>query len=827
MSGRALGSTYRLQLHGLGLTGATELVPYLSRLGIETLYLSPFLAAAPGSTHGYDVVDPGRIDPALGTEADLHALLDELARRGMRALLDIVPNHMAADPANAWWWDVLARGVASPHAAVFDIDWSRHGGRVLVPTLGRPLADVLAEGANGLADGVLTLDGQPFPVAAGTPAGDVLTAVLAAQHFRPAYWRTADTVGNYRRFFDIGTLIGVRVEDPEVFARTHAHVLELCRHPAVAGLRVDHVDGLADPRTYLMRLRHHLERTGSDRAVLVEKILAPDEALNPRWPVEGTTGYEFGDRATSLFLEPSGCARLLQLGAELTGAADPSFATLAARGKREVLERSFSSDLDRLTRLTLGALDADMPDHDLAPRDLRGAWTELTVNLSVYRTYLGDGGQPSPCDREHLAAAAAAAAAEARGGHEHRRAVAAITRALLERAAAEGPWVTVARRWQQLSGAVMAKGAEDTATYRYAGVPVRADVGGDPDDGEDAVVAFHRLAATRTSGLNATSTHDSKRNEDARCRLAVTSEADGEWASLVRGWHDVSASPGPVRPGPIDELAVYHSLLALWPPSAAEPDHDTVERVKGYAVKAAREAKLRTSWSDPDEGYEHAVTSFVDALVARPDFRAEMTRFGGATAPAALSNVLGLVVLKAWAAGVPDFYQGTELIEPTLTDPDNRRPVDFAARASLLESMPETTPAAVSQLLSGWPDGRIKLHVTRTLLHHRRRHSALFHSGSYEPTAVTSHHAVAFSRRLGDEAALAVVSRLTYRLAGAGCFAVGTGVWHDETVVLPEEAPTAYREVLTGRKIHADSGCLRLSDVFEVLPVAALLAPAN
>jgi (1->4)-alpha-D-glucan 1-alpha-D-glucosylmutase len=814
VSGSVLGSTYRLQLHGLGLVGATKIVPYLNELGIETLYLSPFLAATPGSSHGYDVIDPGRIDPALGSDRDFQGLLDQLAHRGMHALLDIVPNHMAADPTNAWWWDVLARGAASPHAVVFDIDWSRHGGRVLVPTLSRPLVEVLAEGGCEFADGVLTLDGQPFPMAAGTPVAAAPTLVVGAQHFRPAYWRTSDTEGNYRRFFDIGSLVGVRVEDPDVFARTHAYVAELCRHPAVAGLRVDHVDGLADPRAYLVRLHRQLEQTSSGKIVLVEKILAPDETLDPRWPVEGTTGYEFGERATSLFLEPSGCARLLELGSELTRT------TLAEQGKREVLAQSFSGDLDRLTRLTLGALDDEMPGHDLAHRDLRRAWTELTVNLSVYRTYLDDG-RPSSCDRERVVAAAAAALAH--GGPELRRAVATITRALLERAVSESPWLQVARRWQQLSGAVMAKGVEDTATYRYAGVPVRAEVGGHPDEGGQPVAAFHRLVAARAGGLNATSSHDSKRNEDARCRLAVMSEADGEWASLVRNWHRLSTAPAEGA-GPAEELTVYQSLLALWPPTAGEPDRGTVERVKDYVVKAAREAKVRTSWSEPDEGYEHVVTSFVETLVARRDFQAQMTGFSRSTAPAALSNVLGLVVLKAWTAAVPDFYQGTELMEPALTDPDNRRPVDFAARACLLESLPETSPIAATRLLSGWPDGRIKLHVTRALLHERRRQPALFESGSYEPLAVTSGHAVAFWRQLEDEAALAVVSRLTYRLAGPGRFAIGTDVWRDETVVLPEEAPTSYRDVLTGREIHADSGHLRLSDVFEILPVAALRA---
>ena len=596
-----LGSTYRLQLHGLGLVGATKIVPYLNELGIETLYLSPFLAATPGSSHGYDVIDPGRIDPAVGTDRDFQGLLDELADRGMHALLDVVPNHMAADPTNAWWWDVLARGVASPHAVVFDIDWSRHGGRVLVPTLSRPLAEVLAEGGGALADGVL--DARRPAVSRGRRY-----ARRGRSHVGPGGTSTSGprTGGPpTRRAITGGSSTSDRwsacvSRTPTCSHARTRYILELCRHPAVAGLRVDHVDGLADPRAYLERLRRHLEQAGSGKIVLVEKILAPDEALDPRWPVEGTTGYEFADRAMGLFLEPAGCARLLELGSELTHTTDPTFTTLADQGKREVLAQSFSGDLDRLTRLTLGALDDEMPGHDLAQRDLRRAWNELTVHLSVYRTYL-DGGRPSACDRERVGAAAAAATAH--GGPELRRAVATITRALLERAVDEGPWLQVARRWQQLSGAVMAKGVEDTATYRYAGLPVRADVGGDPDEGGDPVAALHRLVAARAGGLNATSTHDSKRNEDARCRLAVLSEADGEWASLVRNWHRLFTAPGEGA-GPTEELTVYQSLLALWPTTGdAGPGHGRTRQ--GLRVKAAREAKLRTSWSEPDERYEH------------------------------------------------------------------------------------------------------------------------------------------------------------------------------------------------------------------------------
>ena len=407
MSRGALGSTYRLQLHGIGLAGARALVPYLADLGIETLYLSPILRAVPGSTHGYDVIDPGRIDPVLGSGDDFAALLDALGARGMRLLLDIVPNHMAAHPANDWWWDVLRRGAASAHADVFDIDWSQHGGRVLVPTLSRPLAEIVASGAASLdrTRGVVDLEGQRFPLAEDDPCEE-LQALLEQQHFRPAYWRAGPTQGNYRRFFDIDGLVGVRVEEPSVWERTHELILALCADDRVAGVRVDHVDGLRDPAGYLDRLRRRL----GDAAIVVEKILGPGETIDPRWPVDGSTGYEFTDLAGGLFVDPEGSRDLTDLGAAMTG--EPaSFARLSHQAKREELERSFGADLDRLAGLAGDALDVELPGHDLSRRDLRQALAELTVRLDVYRTYL-DGGRPSPADQVRLAQASSAAGAD-------------------------------------------------------------------------------------------------------------------------------------------------------------------------------------------------------------------------------------------------------------------------------------------------------------------------------------------------------------------------------------------------------------------------------
>ena len=480
----------------------------------------------------------------------------------MRALLDIVPNHMAVDPANAWWWDVLARGQESPDACVFDIDWSRHGGRVVVPTLGRPLAEAMADGTCLLEGERILIDGQPFPLAPGTSDGSP-ARTLARQHYRPSYWRAGETEGNYRRFFDIGSLIGVRVEDADVFTRTHRRLVAISEHPAVAGVRVDHIDGLANPRAYLVRLRDELDRRGTAKVVVVEKILAQDESFDPRWPVQGTTGYEFGDRVLGLFLDPEGSALLLEFGAGWVGASDPTFAALAEQAKREVLDRSFSGDLDRLTRRTLDALDLDTPGHDLSVRDVRRAWVELTVHLAVYRSYL-EGDEPTVPDQARLVAALERVAQQGALESEGRRALDRIAGVLLGALSSESPWYEVALRWQQLSGAVMAKGSEDTATYRWPGVPVQADVGGDPDVVQGAPGAFHRVAASRMGGLNATSTHDSKRNEDARCRLAVLSEGAGEWAALVSSWHQVRGDRDGQRPAPSTRGA-QHLPLALCP----------------------------------------------------------------------------------------------------------------------------------------------------------------------------------------------------------------------------------------------------------------------
>jgi (1->4)-alpha-D-glucan 1-alpha-D-glucosylmutase len=827
-----LGSTYRLQLDGLGFTGARSIVGYLHRLGIDTLYCSPILAAVPGSTHGYDVIDPTRLDPALGTDEEFALLLTELADHGMRLLVDIVPNHMATDPADAWWRDVLRLGRASPYAATFDIDWTRHAGRVLVPTLGRPLAAALATApvtVEAAAEGVvLRVDGQTFPLdpATAPPPGPLspleARALLERQHYLPAYWRRAGDEGNYRRFFDIDGLVGVRVEDQDVCDRTHAFVLALVADERVAGLRVDHIDGLLDPAGYLSWLS---QAAGAGRStapvIVVEKILAADETLPQGWAADGTTGYEFADLAGGLFIASPPDT-------------DSPFDRLALAAKRQVLVTSFGAPLDRLTGLATAALNRERPGHDLSAASLRVATAELTVQLDVYRTYLGNG-TPSADDRRRLHAAGQAGTSNLTS--EGRRALHAIVDGLL----GDSPfWRPFAQRWQQLTGAVMAKGVEDTATYRFDGLLGHADVGSHPDrravtPAEFIAAMDHRqLIAGRS--LNATSTHDSKRSEDVRTRLYALTEWRTEWAEQVRAWRAEYADWLDGQGG-LDaqvEHLVYQTLIALWPLSRPELEAATVQRVQDYAVKVAREAKLRSTWADPDQRYESLLMSFV-AHLAGPStgsFGQAAMRWAARLGPPAATTSLGLTVLKATCPGVPDIYQGTEVWNDALTDPDNRRPVDFARLDRLLGELPDVggpaddAASAVARLLEGWPDGRLKLFVLRNLLHLRRGEGELLAFGAMAPIAVTGplgDHLLAFARHYRGRWLLSVVPRLLRRAGCEAQFALGPAFWAETTLRLPAEAPQQFLDVLTGAPRNVNRSVLDAADVLSDLPVAVLL----
>lgn len=838
-SRRPLGSTYRIQLNGFGLRNADELVAYLHDLGIETLYLSPIATATRGSTHGYDVTDPTKLDPSLGTRDDLEALLRSLDARGMRILLDIVPNHMSTSPENEWWNDVLRHGQGSRFARFFDIDWGAGRGRVLLPVLAAPLGEVIDSGelavrpreapSSDCEDLFLSYRDRSFPLSPETEVTESIVELLETQHYRLAYWKVAPYEVNYRRFFDINDLVGVRVEDPEVYRSTHLLTLRLGGDPRVAGVRVDHIDGLADPETYLRRLRDDLP----DVHILVEKILSRGEELPESWEADGTTGYEFTDLALAVLTDQSGAASI----ADQSGTRLDDVRRQAVCAKREALERLFPGQVDRLAAEVTGAASSTLRGRDIPVAVLRNALVELTAHLTVYRIYA------TPHDRSAADTArvdaASAEAKECLQDDLSSQALSVLRDLMLGLTLEDGrnaPSIQTSTRlcarWQQLCSAVAAKGVEDTALYRFAGLQSTADVGSDPAEPAVTVTAFHeamrRRLDLRSTSLNTTSTHDSKRSEDARCRLAVLSEVPERWNALVddmrmanRALAREAFDHGRIPPG-IESL-VLQAVVAIWP-AGEQWDSALTERVLSYCLKSAREAKVHTSWSAPDPAFESGLTEFAGRFTASEDSRQAVGHFAADIAAAAVVNSLALVILKTAAPGVPDFYQGTETWRPLLVDPDNRQAVDYGALFRAISTLAEPGDRdGVRKLVHRWEDGALKTFVIREALRARRAAPELFATGGYAPVEVHGTHrdrVVSFMRHLGEVQVLAVVPRLSFGLSGPGRLPMGAD-WGDTELVLPEGARSTFRNVLSGDFVETGPTVL-VSDLLALLPVALL-----
>ncbi|MGY1680367.1 malto-oligosyltrehalose synthase [Geodermatophilus sp. SYSU D01176] len=756
--------TYRLQVTAdFTLDDAASLAGYLADLGVSHAYASPLLRSASGSTHGYDTVDHAHIDESRGGQAGFDRLVAALHEHGLGLVLDLVPNHMGvADAAEApWWWDVLQHGRGSAHAAAFDIDWDFGGGRVRIPVLGS------ADDVDKLevVDGELRYYDNRFPLAPGTGEGTP-QEVHDRQHYELVDWRRADRDLNYRRFFAINTLAGLRAEDPEVFRATHELVLRLVGAGAVDGLRIDHPDGLADPKGYLDRLA---EATGG-RWTVVEKILEPGEDLPESWAAAGTTGYDALAEVDDVLVDPAGEAVLSALDTELSGA-PVDYAQLVHGCKREVTDGILGSEVARLVRVIgeLSGIDRAQQTEALA---------ELLASFPVYRTYLPDG-------REHLDATVADV-------RERRPDLSAALDALhpvLSQAGTEA-----ATRFEQTSGPVMAKGVEDSAYYRWARFVVLNEVGGDPARFGSTVQEFHeaqqRRAERRPASMTTLSTHDTKRSEDTRARLAVLAELGAEWADLVRGL--VTRHPMPDRP--LAHL-VWQNLVGAWPLSR--------ERAHAYAEKAAREAGTSTTWTDVDEEFESALHEMVDAAYDDERTNAEIERFVARIAPFGRSNSLAQKLLQLTMPGVPDVYQGTELWDLSLVDPDNRRPVDYEQRRRLLARLDEGWVPPVDDA------GAAKLLVVSRVLRARREHPEWF--GGYAPvtaTGLAADHLVAFDRG----GVVSVATRLPVGLSIAG--------WGDTALQLPTGA---WRDLLTGGRFVSDAGGLPVAALLERLPVALLV----
>ncbi len=720
-------ATYRMQFHkGFTFADAEAQVPYLERLGISHLYASPITVAAAGSTHGYDVIDPTRINPELGGEEGFRSLVAALHARGMGVVIDIVPNHMGvAGGGNAWWNDVLAKGQDSAYARFFDVDWSR---RLVLPVLGDTLPVALANGDLAIeGDEIVAYGEHRFPLRADGRDGD-LANVLDRQHYRLASWRVANDELNWRRFFTVNDLAGIRIEDPAVFDATHALYVRLYEEGLIQGVRVDHVDGLTDPIGYCRTLR---ERLGPDAWIVIEKILGAGEGQPVGWGVDGTSGYDFMEQAALLIHDPLGALPLEELWQDVSGRYQ-GFEAEEFEARQDLLAWQFAGQFDAC----VAAFVALNTDEAVTAAMLRRAIERLLWVFPVYRTYgTGD--------------AAAAQDAQIRGlvrervswlippGEAH------VVDRILGWLAGEGPdqdggdAADAVRRFQQLSAPIAAKSVEDTAFYRSGRLLSRNDVGFDANVLGIGIDEFHALMADRVRdvprAMLTTATHDHKRGEDVRARLAVLSTIPDAWRTRVEAWEAMSFAWNHDVDGG-DRYMLLQTIVGAWPD--AGPSDDFADRLKAWQQKALREGKLRSSWEAPDEAYEAAAAALVDSYLSDPRFVAEVTAFVAEIAPAAEANTLVQTLLRYTAPGVPDLYQGTELADLSLVDPDNRRAVDYAARAALFDD----------------DDAPAKFRLIADLLALRRAHPAVFADGDYQPVAVDgSDRILAFTRSAGGK----------------------------------------------------------------------------
>jgi (1->4)-alpha-D-glucan 1-alpha-D-glucosylmutase len=956
--------TYRLQFNkDFNFRDATALVDYLEALGVSHLYASPLLTARPGSPHGYDVVDHGRLNPELGTESDLDALAGALAARGMGLLLDVVPNHMCiASPANHWWSDVLENGRSSPYAPFFDIDWhppkSELDEKILLPVLGRQYGRVL-EGSEirigysagafqahygeavfpigprtilPLLEPIVTdlrrthpddhpdvlemesivtatknlptrwetdpekirerqrekeivkrrldalvsasaavrdalerslgaINGEP-----GKPRSfDQLEALLAEQAYRLSYWGVAAEEINYRRFFDINDLAAIRIEEPKVLDAVHEKAFALLREGKVAGLRIDHVDGLWDPRRYLEDLQRPRASDGNGGAegaparplyVVVEKILVGAEELPEEWPVAGTTGYELLNAVNGLFVDPTGL-RLIERGYRRLREGTGTFDDLLYRAKKLILRTAMSSELHVLARRLDRISEQHRWSRDFTASSLHLALGEVIACFPVYRTYVSpDTVTISDGDRLHVLRAVREAKRRNRSTSESifdflcDLLLLRDPEGISEADRAERRELVM--RLQQLTGPVMAKGLEDTVFYRYFPLASLNEVGGRPTTAPVEIDRFHVFCARRAErwphGLSATATHDTKRGEDMRARLDVLSEIPRDFLEAVKRWQRMNRRAKPIVdetrvPGANEEYFIYQTLIGLWPLEALDDQLDAeahaalTERLSDYLRKALREAKVHTSWINVNEPYERACDEFLRRLLARDPaanpFLADLARFVEGIATAGLCNALGQLVLKLTVPGVPDLYQGTELWDFTLVDPDNRRPVDYAARRGTLNELRnlagDALRARIAAARARPSDGALKLLVAARTLAHRRRHQRLYETGGYLPLAIEgphAHHVVGFARVGAEGASSITVAGRFFAALEANGRSTGASVWGQARLRIPDELPAGpYREIISDTTVAAQPDRrseLPLAGILSMLPVAVL-----
>lgn len=813
-------STYRLQFNAdFTFADATAQLDYFHALGVSHLYLSPILDAAPGSTHFYDVVDHSRISPVLGGSDGLRALAQAAGERGIGLIADLVPNHMAV-PTPAYFnralWSVLQYGEESDFAHWFDVDWSG-GDPVLMPVLGERIGTVLAREELTLDsmvvpgfedDGeipVLRYYEHVFPVRAGTE-NLPLASLVEEQHYRLAYWRVANEELNYRRFFDVGSLVAVRVEDPDVFDATHQVIVDLVNDGTLDGLRIDHPDGLANPAGYISRLSD----ATNGAWIVVEKILEDEERLPTSWKTAGTTGYDASWRVGALLRDPAGSSPLAGTLHRVTGDAMGALPGMIDEAKREIVKEILSSEVHRLATIAHGICDSDVRLRDHTWRAIYDCLRTMLITFDRYRAYVVAG-----VPAKHMSLEAIAHAEELARDmldperHETLEVVADLLRGAEVGSAGrtqEASRSELITRFQQACGAVMAKGIEDTAYYRWTHLLPLCEVGSPASRFAMAPATFHAWASeqqqTYPHAMTCLSTHDTKRSEDVRARLGVLSEDAEAWDEVVR--HLQSATDG-YRPGELDGRMenLWWQILVGTSDETSFMDWD---RLEAYLVKAMREAKTFTSWTSVNEAYEAAVLAFAARSFADGAVATEVTAWHEHTAKGVRAATLAMKLIQLTMPGVPDIYQGTESVAPALVDPDNRRPVDFDAYASTLgRVLGNSKPRSLAEE---------KLQVTARALHVRRDHPDAFtgDAAGYQALPSSSGHAVVFARTVADEAvAITVATRVALDLDRLGG-------WADHTVQLPEGT---WHDVI-GKSEFA-GGAVALGELLKHFPVALLV----
>ncbi|MEH0885143.1 malto-oligosyltrehalose synthase [Enterobacter sp. UNJFSC 003] len=793
-------ATYRIQFrNGMTFDRVVELVPYFKDLGISHLYASPIFTATSGSAHGYDVTRPNEIDPAIGGRDGFERLSAALKQAGMGLILDIVPNHMSTSLENPWWRDVIEHGKQSRYARYFDIDWSRP---LTLPFLGDTFEAELEKGAITLKRDSVTGEASlvyyesAYPLNPGTWAeGKSLAELHDAQSWRLMSWREAPKQLSWRRFFEITGLVGVRVEDPAVFDETHSLILDLVHAGVVDGLRIDHIDGLADPLAYLQRLR---QATGPDCYITVEKILAKGEKLPPEWPVSGTTGYEFIASLAEVLVDDTHLERLESVHDEMLGITVDRHAELRD-AKGLMTDRNFEGEFTTL--LNIATRLAARNEVEIREDDIRHALRELLIAFPVYRTY-GTREGLTPSDVALLSRVVASVNAS-------EPALSLIVRILTgDLPEDERETATVFRtRFQQLTGPLMAKSVEDTLFFRHNLELALNEVGADPTPRLFSLARFHQemriRLARQPDALLGTSTHDTKRGEDTRARLYTLTEAPDVWGVNLARWRQMNQTHvrflnDGTAPNAADTWMIYQALAGAWPATLSPDDWEGLksleERFLGFIEKALREAKQRTDWIDSNETYESVVLDYVRHLLS-PDNTLFLHNFSEALQPfirAGLVNSLSQKVIKLTAPGVPDIYQGSEALNFSLVDPDNRREPDFTALVHTLS----TADASLFDDEQRWRDGSVKQFVTATLLRLRQHYAALFHYGDWLPLKVTGereNHLIVYARVKDDSAAIVAVPRRVFNVTA------NEKLWANTTVALPDElVGKRYRDLFSG-----------------------------